>query len=74
MGPRSGYKAVWRSLTAYERRLAWEHRILGVLWEIKFGLVSATRAGQLIYLCQVSLPLPLLSTLGRPSSKLGVAS
>ena len=47
-----GYKAVWRSLTPYERRLTWEHRVLGVLWEIKFGLVSATRAGQLIYLCQ----------------------
>eukprot|EP01043_Picozoa_sp_COSAG02_P025964 COSAG02_NODE_1480_length_12399_cov_250.195935_4_plen_411_part_00 len=50
-GEASGYKAVWRSLSPYERRLVWEHRILGVLWEIKFGLVSATRAGQLIHLC-----------------------
>ena len=46
-----GYRSAWTTLTGYERRLVWEHRVLGVLWEIKFGLVSATRAAQLIALC-----------------------
>eukprot|EP01045_Picozoa_sp_COSAG04_P022143 COSAG04_NODE_2463_length_4083_cov_1.687751_1_plen_74_part_10 len=50
-GESGGYRSAWTTLTGYERRLVWEHRVLGVLWEIKFGLVSATRAAQLIALC-----------------------
>eukprot|EP01050_Picozoa_sp_SAG11_P015198 SAG11_NODE_1946_length_4019_cov_1.215306_1_plen_134_part_00 len=44
------------TLTPREQRIVLEHRLLGMLWEIKFGLVSATRAAQLIRICGGSGP------------------